>query len=478
MNLDQDTVYFWTKIAGAFHLLGIFSAVQAIMTARTSQGAIAWAVSLITFPYLGVPLFWIFGRDRFFGYTVSRMNQDLKVNFLRRQQSPSTEVAVSGVDPLSVKVFEDLAEMRFRSGNSVKLLVNGKATFDAIFEGIDAAKEYLLVQFFIVKDDDLGRRFQKKLIEAARRGVRVYFLYDEVGSHALPKTYLRECLAEKIDIRAFKTTKGFKNRFQLNFRNHRKIVISDGRVAYVGGHNVGDEYLGKDPKLGFWRDTHIEIRGPAVSQVQVSFAEDWNWSAPGSLPAVTWDFDGEATQGMHAMVLPTGPADELDSCGLFFLEAINSARHRLWIATPYFVPDPQIISALQLAAMRGVDVRILLPEKPDHWMSYLASFSYLKETLPWNIKLHRYHKGFMHQKTLLVDEHLSAVGTANFDNRSFRLNFEITLVVANQGFNASVERMLLADFAESRLATLDEIDKRSFPFRLAVRVCRLLAPIL
>lgn len=447
------------------------------MTARTPQGAIAWAISLISFPYVSLPLFWIFGRDRFRGYVGLRSNEDLKIEFLRQRENTHTLATPVNVDACTVKVFEELAGMRFRMGNDAKLCINGKATFDAIFEAIDSAKEYLLVQFFIVEDDTLGREFKSKLIEAALRGVRISFLYDEIGSHALPRSYVKELVAASVDIRPFKTTKGAFNRFQLNFRNHRKIVIADGKVALVGGHNVGDAYLGKDKKLGFWRDTHVRLEGPAVAQVQVSFMEDWHWSSD-AVPALNWNLDSTPTSGKTVLVLPSGPADNADTCSLFFLEAINAAKHRVWITSPYFVPDIQIVSALQLAAMRGVDVRILLPSRMDHLMVYMASFSYLKDTIPWNIKMYRYQNGFLHEKVILIDEHLSTVGTANFDNRSFRLNFEITLIFADRDFNQQVEEMLLEDFTSSKLISMSDFESRPFFFKLAVVVARLMAPIL
>lgn len=477
MTIDPSILTLLTKLALCLHGLGLLSAVQAIMKARTPQGAIAWAVALVSFPYVSLPLFWIFGRDRFAGYTVARRLKDTKVEHLRRSTSDPTLAPVSNIDPGLVRVFEGLVDMRFTSGNEAQLYIDGNDTFVAIFAAMATAKRYLLVQFFIVHDDELGRKFRDVLIAAAGRGVKVYFLYDEMGSHALPQSYKKELLDVGIDIRPFKTTKGAKNRFQINFRNHRKIVVADGEEAFVGGHNVGDEYLGKDKKFGRWRDTHVRVRGPAVAQVQVSFVEDWHWSS-GSVPAVDWQRSAASTGGKSVLVLPSGPADALDTCCLFFLQAINAAKDRLWITSPYFVPDPQIISALQLAAMRGVDVRIILPHMADHLFVYWASFSYLREALPLQVNLYRYQGGFIHEKVLLVDDALAAVGTANFDNRSFRLNFEITLLFADKGFCAEVEQMLLDDLKLSKPVTMSEIDERSVFFKILVRVARLMAPIL
>jgi cardiolipin synthase len=279
-----------------------------------------------------------------------------------------------------------------------------------------------------------------------------------------------------VEVSAFNTTQGHRNRFQLNFRNHRKIVVVDGREAYVGGHNVGDEYLGLDPKVGAWRDTHVRLAGPVVVGAQAAFVADWYW-ATRSLPELNWQPGRAVDTDVLALILATSPADRLETAQLFFVHALNSAQDRIWIATPYFVPDSAVIAALQLAALRGVDVRILIPEKNDNWMVQMSSFWYLEELDSVPIEFYRYQPGFMHQKVMLVDNRVATVGTANFDNRSFRLNFEVTAVIANDEFSAEVEKMLEADFARSRRTDLAELKHKPFWFRLAVRVARLAAPL-
>lgn len=478
MKIEQDMIVLLGILATCLHILGVLSAIHAVMKAKTSQGAIAWTLSLITFPYLTLPLYWIFGQDKFMGYVIARQDQDLRLGTLRALvKPPSVELLKAlPIESSTVKVLEGLADLPFTLGNKAKLLINGDETFGAIFEGIASAKEYILVQFFIVHDDELGKELKQKLIEAAKRGVKIYFMFDSVGTHALPKKYIQELEAANITVFSFKTTKGIKTRFQLNFRNHRKIVVVDGNVAFVGGLNVGDEYMGKS-KFGFWRDTHVRVEGPAAMHAQLSFSEDWFWSS-GKVPELKWNMNSSLTDGKAVLVLPTGPADGLDSCSLFFQEAIHAAKKRIWITSPYFVPDQAVISALQLAAMRGVDVRIILPNQADHFLVYWASFSYLKDTLPFNIKLYRYQKGFIHQKALLVDDGLSSVGTANFDNRSFKLNFEITMVFADIEFSKTVEAMLLEDFSHCKKVEISEITERSYAFKVIVQVSRLMSPIL
>jgi cardiolipin synthase len=464
--------------ATAAEILGVITAVHAVMGARTSQGAIAWALSLVMFPYISLPLYWVLGRNKFHGYTVARRGGDSQIRRVIQEagQRAQEDGLLRHTEVHDLRLFERLAKMPFTHQNDVRLLIDGDATFEAIFEGLKNARDYVLVQFFIVHDDQLGRELKRRLIERAQAGVRIYFLYDEAGSRGLPRAYIRELTAAGVQIRPFCTTKGFRNRFQINFRNHRKIVVVDGRVAFVGGLNVGDEYLGRNPKIGPWRDTHVRIEGPAVHAVQLSFFEDWYWATL-EAPAFDWNPRPAAGGQQDVLVLPTGPADELETCSLFFVQAIHLARHRLWIASPYFVPDPQVMCALQIAAMRGVDVRIVQPDNPDHLLVYLSGFSFLDEAEKAGVKIYRYEPGFLHHKVILIDDDLAAVGTANLDNRSFRLNFEITILVDDHQFAESVRQMFERDFAHCRLAKPEDLAGRSFWFKVAVRVARLMAPL-
>jgi len=210
--------------------------------------------------------------------------------------------------------------------------------------------------------------------------------------------------------------------------------------------------------------------------VQFAFIEDWYWATHG-VPELNWSPKRANTGDKNVLVIPSGPADDLETCGLFFLHAIHSAKRRVWIASPYFVPDPKVVAALQIAALRGVDVRILLPEKADHILVWLSSFSYYGETEPYGVRLFRYLPGFLHEKVMLVDDDVATVGTANLDNRSFRLNFEITLMVVDAAFGARVKAMFEEDFARSRLVVQGELDAQSVWFNFGVRVARLAAPI-
>ena len=466
-------------VIALFQVLGIASSVHAIMHTRTEQGAIAWAMSLVFVPYVAVPAYWVLGRSRFEGYVNARkLTEDVGEELLVDLQGRIAPYRLDQqeIDP-AILAAQGLADQPMLTSNEVELLVDGQETFDSILAGIDAAREYVLFQFFIVKDDQIGNLVKDRLIAKANEGVSVYFLYDEMGSHGLPGSYLDELRAAGVEVSAFNTQKGPGNRFQINFRNHRKVVVVDGRVTWVGGHNVGDEYLGRDPAFGHWRDTHIRIEGPAAMGTQLSFLVDWYWATDQiiDLPFVPSAAAGADTD---VLILPTGPADDLESATLMFTHAINSARQRIWIASPYFVPDLGLLNALQLAGLRGVDVRIMIPDMPDHYLVYLAAFSYLEDAGRTGVRFFRYTDGFLHEKVMLIDDSVATIGTANMDNRSFRLNFEITAAIAgNAEFIDEVEAMFMNDFEHSREVPSNELASKPWWFRFLVQLARLTSPI-
>jgi len=479
MNFTTGDTVIWILLISLLHLLGIFSAFKAVMETRTSQGAIAWVIFLITFPYISLPIYWILGRNKFRGYITAKHMKDQKLEEELKNLLEEIKLYEVPVDELSntEAAAEKLAFSPILKGNATELLIDGDRTFESILEGIAAAKSYILFQFFIVKDDGIGRRIKEALLAQAREGVKIYFLYDEVGSHALSSAYLDALREEGVAVSAFHTQKGINNRFQINFRNHRKIVVIDGRFAWVGGHNVGDEYLGLSPKFGHWRDTHMKLEGPAVLMVQLSFAEDWFWATDRIIGDLFWEALSVSDADKQILVVPSGPADTLETAALMFHHAINSAHERIWIASPYFVPDDAIIAALQLAGLRGVDVRILIPDKADHLLVYLASFNYFSELVRTGIRFFRYTDGFLHQKVMLIDDETATIGTANFDNRSFRLNFEITCIVKDKAFASEVEAMLEEDFTHTYEMTMDDIQKKPLWFNFASKLARLTSPI-
>ncbi|WP_116135887.1 cardiolipin synthase [Trinickia diaoshuihuensis] len=470
----------------AAHVLGVIAAGHAILNTRTSQGAIAWAVSLVAVPYVTLIPYLFLGRSKFSGYVDKRR---IESELLRTRAHPSawdTSASSMGrpADALGhavVRALTRLSGMPFLPGNHVRTLVNGEATFAAILEAIEHARHYVLIQFFIVRDDALGDRLKALLLAKAAQGVRICFLYDSIGSFDLPQRYISALREGGVQVHPFATNRRFVNRFQLNFRNHRKIVVVDGERAFVGGHNVGVEYLGGNPRLSPWRDTHIELRGPVVASVQFVFIEDWHWatqSLPRLEPSQAERPEPVEEADMHCLVVAPGPADKEETGSLFFVEAINAAQKRIWITTPYLVPDEAVFSALRLAVMRDVDVRILIPSRRDHYVVFEASKLYAHDLIRAGVRIFRYRPGFLHQKVVLIDDVAAAIGSANLDNRSFRLNFEIMVLTIDHAFALEVDSMLERDFSEAW--EVDRHEYRNAPAlrRVVMHVARLFSPIL
>ena len=475
------------------HTFGFVFSIQAVMQTRTEQGAVAWAFALNTIPVVAVPAWFAFGDNKMEAYQSAKrvgmeevrpLAEKLIKNLDRAAADPEEVGAAekggapSGNQSEMLKRLETIGSLPLMEGNSAMLLVDGEATYDAILEAIAGAEKYILVQFYIFREDGIGKRIRDTLVAKARAGVAVYLLLDNLGSIGLSGEFIESMEREGIKVRYVMEVSGNANRFQLNFRNHRKIVVVDGKRGFLGGLNVGDEYLGKDPKLTPWRDTHMEWRGPIVKCLQVPFAEDWRWATGELLDQLDWEIrPGDSAGEVEALCLATGPADPFETCAMGFLTLIDGARNRIWLATPYFVPDDKIVTALQLAAMRGVDVRVILPDFSDSRLVYLSSFSYFKELEDAGVKFYRYQKGFLHQKVMVVDDSLSAIGSANLDNRSFRLNFEVIGIVSDTSFNEEVSRMLEGDLANSKPTGSDALTEQPFWFRLGVRLSRMLAPI-
>ncbi len=479
MKKPRKTMLISTIVA-FFYIMGGLSAVNAVMTARTAQGAIAWSVALVSFPFAAVPAYWVFGRSKFEGFVdaYEERRSDIDAVVADMRSNLSGYRARHDETRPSFEAMERLTGAVLTRSNQATLLVNGEATFDSIMDGIAAAERYILVQFYMVHDDGLGRRLKDALIDRAGDGLRVFFLYDEVGSKGLPESYVNELRDAGVQVSSFRPTQGLTNRFQVNFRNHRKIVVVDGASSWVGGHNVGDEYLGLDPEFSPWRDTHVRLDGPAALQLQAVFLSDWYW-ATRKLPVLDWTpVEPDANNDVHAMIIASAPTQHLETAGLMFVNALNAAKERIWLSAPYFVPDEAVMKALELAALRGVDVRVLLTGKGDNPVVFLAAYHYIQQLEGLGIRFYEYRPGFLHEKVGLVDQETAWVGTANFDNRSFRLNFEVTALIHDAAFAAEMETMFEADFQHADELDPATLEERSFLWRLGVSLSRLAAPVL
>lgn len=465
----------WTLVFGILAVCAVALCVyRAVVSARTPQSAVGWVIFLLASPWFGVPAYMLFGYHKMREYTQARRrSRELRGPLtLLAQAHPPGEVAHQ-----RLLAFERLVQLPALGGNGAELLIDGKDTFAAMFAAIDGAKSYICMQTYTIVDDEVGQDFARHLIEAAARGVTVRLIYDGVGSYGLRRRFVQQLTDAGIRILDPRETRGPRFRLQVNFRNHRKTLIVDGRIGFLGGHNISETYLGRNTNFDHWRDTHLQIRGPIVAQLQLAFVEDWHWATEENLgDTLSWE-TGTDDSDMSAVIAPMGPGDRLDTGALFFVSAISAAEERVWIASPYFVPDLDTMSALIASALRGCDVRILVPDVADHYLTWLAAFAFFDDIRAAGVKIYRYTGGFMHQKVVLVDNDLVSVGSANMDNRSFRLNFETMAVVSDTRLAQSVEAMLTEDLGRCVLLDKD-LGEQPVAIRIGAPLARLLAPVL
>jgi len=456
---------------------GVLLALRAILISRTPQAGIAWVIGLITFPIIAIPLFLVFGESRFMGYKQAGRGDSPELDDLLNetdQRLRPFQTAPEATQSDAIGLNERLVGLPLTDGNRADLLVDGNQTFDAIGKAIDAARESVVFQFFIIRDDGLGKKMLTHLKAARERGVEVFVAFDQVGSHQLPESYIDDLKAAGAQVSRFVTNRQLGTKFRVNFRNHRKLVLVDRNVAFVGGLNVGDEYMGLSPRFGPWRDTFVRLEGPVAHALAIPFSEDWEFTTK-TVPKLHGSAVPVRAGNARVFTIPSGPAPVWNVCPATLIEIIRSTRQRLWLASPYFIPDSSLLAAIGHAALRGVDVRLILPQNPDHLLPWLTSFTFYPKLRHAGVRVFRYQTGFMHQKVLLSDDALAVVGSINLDYRSFMLNFELSVGVFDPTFAHSVEQMFLKDFAESKPEDLNCYEQGSLIFQLKCRAASLLS---
>jgi len=453
----------WLGITGdaVLILLGVLVARAAISTARTPQGAAAWVVFLVSFPLLALPAFALFG-------SVARLN--------RRTDDRHKPLSHGATGGGRLAELHAITLTEAVPGNDLHLLVDGRATFDAMFEAIDAAEHEIVLQSYIVRADAVGLALRDRLIAAAGRGVKVRMLCDMLGSAFLGLRYGRALARAGVELRGTAGPYRKLGRIGLNFRNHRKTLVVDGRTGFIGGINLAREYVDGGKAFASWRDTHLRVEGPMTRHLRDLFAADWKavtgeaLPPPPELPGLPEPHENSVT----GLVTGFGPTDSMERGSLLLCGLVALARRRLWIATPYLVPHADLVTALQLAVLRGVDVRFLVPAPSDNLLAWYASRGYGLSQAGLGIDVYEYEPGFMHQKVMLIDDDIASVGTVNIDIRSALLNFEVTALVEDAGFAARIEAMLTADFARARRLE----PPGAWHVRLLAPVARLFAPLL
>jgi cardiolipin synthase len=457
---------------------------------RQPAATMAWLLALVLLPVFGLLAYLLIGTTRF-RRTVRRGEVAARrIRKVRERLGVGRKIGQDGeersIDERTeslLRLGEALAATGASPQNRVRLLVDGAATYRAILGAIEHALHHVHVEFYIIQPDETGRSLRERLVRAARRGVQVRLLYDAVGSSRLPRGFFAELEAVGGKVTPFRPAlrvlARLRRRDRVDFRNHRKIVVVDGQLGFTGGINIGREYLGLDPEMGRWRDTHVEIEGPAVLSLQSAFAEDWF-----SATHETIDDDEHFPEprcfdgGAIVQVVDSGPDSKWSPIEMVYASAIAHARERVWITNPYFVPSPTIEVALVAAALRGVDVRLLVPARSDNLVVQMAARSYFPRMLEAGARVFRYQRGFVHAKTMVVDDWVATVGSANMDMRSFQLNFELNPFVVDAAFAQALAAEFVADLRHADELRPADLERDNVLVRLLSGLARLLSPLL
>ncbi|MDF2959819.1 MAG: ywnE [Paenibacillus sp.] len=479
----------WKTINIWIPVINLLFAAAIIFLERRNVGVTwAWLMLLLLLPVLGFIIYIFIGQNlaRQKVYRV-RARMERHVREEMEEQEGSIQEGTYPYHEPAVKKYEHLIYMNLMSSaspltqnNEVTLFIDGVKKFEALLERIAAAEKHIHLLYYKIGNDSTGHRLLEALIRKAREGVKVRLLYDGIGSLGVSKSTFRKLVEAGGAVCPFFPSRIPYLNFRLNYRNHRKIAVIDGKYGFIGGFNIGDEYLGLDRKIGYWRDTHLMLYGDAVHRLQVQFMLDWGVACEESLtiePVYYPDLaDGDRAAAVQ--IVSSGPNSEKQQIKNGYIKLIFEAKKRIYVQTPYFVPDDGILNALRIAMLSGIDVRIMIPKKSDHMLVHLASQAYVGDLLREGATCYLYEKGFLHAKTIMVDGMAAAVGTANMDHRSFELNFEITAFLYGPEITSRLEATFEQDIKNSELLTLENFERRWLLTRAAESMARLLAPIL
>jgi cardiolipin synthase len=448
----------------------------------------AWILVLAFLPALGALLFLLFGRDRVRMPAKRKRELDAIVRAqvaAARDESPDADrtsdmriVSVSPFEQALFRIGQKLSHLRATDGNKVDVLVDGQATYDAIGAAIDGARHHVHAQYYLIRNDATGAWFRERLIAAAKRGVTVRLLMDGFGCFALGAAWRRPLRKAGVSIGDFLPMRSALLQ-PVNLRNHRKIVVVDGETAFTGGFNVGDEYKGTMPGVGAWRDLHLRILGPAAAELQRVFFQDWAFATGEPIDPSGYFLRDPPSHGTAKIAIVTsGPDTRTEAIHRMFFGAIVGATREVFITTPYFVPTESLTVAMELAAMRGVDIKLVLPGRSNHRVTFHAGRSFYSDLLQSGVDIREFQPGIVHAKALVADSQVALVGSANMDLRSFRLNFEVHALVHDETTATRLRETFEDDLGNSRRVEFEEWRARSWTLRVKEGAARLVSPLL
>lgn len=486
-SMDR-VVSFFSAYGIIFILNLVFSVIIIFAEKRKPTSTLLWVMAINFLPIIGFILYLILGQDLSKIKIFDKKEKiEKKMYYIARNQIARLEREVEKGE--SIYGYLDMIHMFnmgeneiMYSNNQIERFIDGESYFKTLIDDIKAAKTSIYIQSYIFKSDNLGTEIINLLKEKAKQGLEVILLVDGMGGRKFKSRDRRELLETGAKVEVF-FPGIFKNiNTRINYRNHRKIIVIDHKIGYVGGYNIGDEYISKSKKFGFWRDTHLRIVGDAIRGLEFRFYLDYKFASGkrASMAPMTFiktEKDLEA-KGSEVCIVTSGPDTKVDSVRNGYEKLITKAKKRIFIQTPYFVPDEGLFKSLKVAALSGVEVNIMIPRIRDHIFVHWASLSFIGELLYWGCKAYYYEGGFLHNKIVISDDVVSSVGTANFDIRSFELNFEVNAFIFDRDMNAKLVEDFYRDVESSTEITLEDYKNRPWHIKVREGFSRLLSPIL
>lgn len=454
---------------------------------RDPASTLAWIMVLFLVPGFGILLYMAFAQN------IARQKifnlYDNEEALMKTSSANQNEAIASGefeFDNQSGEKWKNLIMLNqihgtsfYTQNNDVEIFTDGHTKMNSLFNDIEAATESINIQYFIIKKDILGDAFLNKLIEKAKEGVQVRLLVDALGSWRINKELVEQLVKAGGKYAEFFPTKWKVFNTKINYRNHRKLAIIDNNIGYIGGFNIAREYIGRKKKFGHWRDTHLRIKGDSVFDLNTRFLLDWRSASDDEVSVEEVFFTPETNEGdVGIQIVSSGPDNVNEEIKRGFLKMITSAKKNIYIQTPYFIPDEPLLEVLKMAIQTGVDVRVMIPSIPDHMFVYWATLSYVAEIIEAGGNVYVYDDGFLHAKTMMVDGEVSTVGSANFDRRSFRLNFEANAFIYDEMETAKLEEIFREDMKKSHLLTKQLYEERGIIIRIKEAISRILSDIL
>ena len=456
-----------------------------ILEFRHPSKTVAWLLILFILPIIGFVMYYFLAQEYRRRRTVRKRGviaEEIRLQALLRCKVVHRPEDMHNVQfKHQERLFRMLQSMSLSpitGCNETLVLTNGMETYESIFEAIEHAKHHIHVEYYTIRHDQIGQRFKEALIRKAKEGLEVRVIYDGIGSLELSNRYLKELEQAGVLTRCFLPPKLAFFDKRMNFRNHRKIVVVDGLIGFVGGINIGDEYLGGNKKLGFWRDTHLRIKGDAVYSLQDVFMQDWFFTSKERLSGLSYLPEHNCVGNEQVQIISSGPNSSADAILESVFAAISVAKSRIYITTPYFIPDPSVLMGLRTAALSGVDVKIIIPYVADSKLVLYASLSYVEDMLMAGVRIYRYQKGFVHAKVLIVDDYIASVGSANMDMRSFFSNFELNALLFDESAIHKLCEDFSSDLAESQEINMYAFKKRPRWQKASEVIARMLSPLL